>query len=143
MTITMATVMIVPIFHMLGLGTRGVYKSSDKTYAILIASEIIEIVKFTGFDVLPPREEIYQITEIMQRNNSPEFQKKNLLYFNRDYEEGYGIGVLITKVEGSYDNKVIGGKASELRRVDVYLQWESVLTKKDVNLKLSTFYRER
>ena len=143
MTITMATVMIVPIFQMLGLGTKGIYKSSDKTYAILIAAEVIEIVKFTDFDVLPPRDEIYQLPEIMQRNNSPEFQKKNLLYFNRDYEKGYGIGVLITKIQGKYDNKSIGGDANELRRVDVYLQWESVLTRKNVNLKLTTFYRDR
>ncbi|PCJ20356.1 MAG: hypothetical protein COB02_04800 [Candidatus Cloacimonadota bacterium] len=143
MTITMATVMIVPVFNMLNLGTKGIYKSSDKTYAILIASEVIEIVKFTGFDVLPPKEEVYQLNDIIQRNNQPEYLKRNLYYSNREYEKGYGVGVLITKVEGQYDSKRIGGKVSGLRRVDVYIQWESVLTKESTTLKLSTFYKDR
>jgi prepilin-type N-terminal cleavage/methylation domain-containing protein len=156
-TITISSVLITPIFYLMNTGSRGVYKSADKTYALIMATDILELVKGIDFEAMPPREEPYNFAEIQQIVSS---RPRKELFFNRlylmgnDQEQGevkfidqnYGrkflVGIYIQRVDFE-DPMEVGKKQKELRRATVVIQWKSVLGKdKTDTVRLHSFYTE-
>jgi len=140
-TIAIATVMIGPIFYMLSSGSRWVYKSADKTYAVLVASDLIEVVKGTDFSVLPVRDEPYSVDEIREKISTGENLRRNLV-FNHTYVEKFSIGAFVQSIPEGEMNKTLSGKGQELRMVTIVVQWENVMTKKEEELRLTSFYMD-
>lgn len=139
-TIAIATAMIGPIYYMLSQGSRYVYRSADKTYAVLVASDLIEVVRGTDFKVLPPREQPYSVDEIRQRISSGNNLRRNL-YFGHVYEEDFQIGAFVQDVPDP-ENLERGVKISKLRMVTIVVVWKNKLTDKQDEVRLSSFYTE-
>lgn len=145
-TITIATIMIGAIFPLLSIGSKGIYKSSDRTYAVLAAADLIEVVRGTDFDVLPPRgqENPYTVDEIKSLINAPEHQRSNL-YFNHIYEKKFAIGIFVMSVE-SEGSEIESKNRAEIRQVVVKVQWKSVLDQspdgKIEEIELTSLYTE-
>lgn len=139
-TITLATVMITAIFPMLSIGQKGVYKSSDKTYAVLAAADLIEVVRGTEFSVLPPRESPYSVQELRQLLVTGDNVRRNLV-FGHVYEEKFAIGIFIQAVVDSPNEAVNENKV--MRQCTIVVRWESVMDKsvKD-EVRLTALYSE-
>jgi len=140
-TIAIATVMIGPIFYMLSSGSRWVYKSADKTYAVLAASDLIEVVRGTDFSVLPVRDEPYAVDEIREKIATGDNLRRNLV-FNHVYAEKFSIGAFVQSIPEGEMNQTMGAKAQEIRMITVVVQWENVLTKKAEEVRLTSFYMD-
>lgn len=137
LTITIATVMISAIFPMLNIGQKGVYKSSDKTYAVLAAADLLEVVRGTEFAVLPPRETPYSVQELRQLIVSGDNVRRNLV-FGHVYEDKFAIGIFIQAVAetGLADNQV-------MRQCTIVVRWESVMDKSQKDeIRLTSLYAE-
>ncbi len=141
-TITLATLMITAIFPMLNLGQKGVYKSSDKNYAVLAAADLMEVVRGTEFSVLPPRESPYSVQEIRQLLYQGDNARRNLI-FGHVYQKKFAIGVFIQPVVGT-ENSSNGHDANKsMRQCTVVVRWESVMDKsKKEEIRLTSLYRE-
>ncbi|MBT3785963.1 prepilin-type N-terminal cleavage/methylation domain-containing protein [bacterium] len=139
-TIAIATVMIGPIFYMLSAGTRYVYKSSDKTYAVLVAADLIEVVRGTDFKVLPPRKEAYSVDEIRDLISSGDNLRRNL-YFSHVYEDDFKVGAFVQDLPNpeSLGEMV---RISKLRMVTVVVVWKSKMNEKEDEVRLTSFYTE-
>lgn len=146
-TITIATITITAIFPLFRLGQRGVYKSSDKSYAILTASDLIEVVRGTSFEVLPPKGEgeYYTVQELRNRIHSGDNLRRNLV-FNHIFEKKFNIGIFIMPVAKSELHKDVDG-VGELRQVVVRISWKSALDDSrddpiEEDLSMSAIYGE-
>jgi len=139
-TIAIATVMIGPIYYMLSQGSRYVYRSADKTYAVLVASDLIEVVRGTDFKVLPPREKPYSVDEIRDRITSGDNLRRNL-YFSHVYEDDFQVGAFVQEIPDPED---LGTdvRIHKLRMVTVVVVWKNKMTDKQDEVRLSSFYTE-
>ena len=139
-TITLATVIMTAIFPMLSIGQKGVYKSSDKTYAVLAAADLIEVIRGTEFSVLPPRESPYSVQELRQLLVTGDNVRRNLV-FGHVYEDKFAIGIFIQAVApGSSE---VGSDNKAMRQCTIVVRWESVMDRsiKD-EVRLTTLYSE-
>tara|TARA_Y100000589_G_C27115509_1_gene614080 strand:+ start:149 stop:625 length:477 start_codon:yes stop_codon:yes gene_type:complete len=141
-TITIATVMITAIFPMLNIGQKGVYKSSDKNYAVLAAADLMEVVRGTEFSVLPPRENPYSVQEIRQLLYKGDNARRNLV-FGHVYEDKFAIGVFIQLVAETENSTNPEDANKSMRQCTVVVRWESVMDKsKKEEVRLTSLYRE-
>ena len=141
-TITIATVMITAIFPMLNIGQKGVYKSSDKNYAVLAAADLMEVVRGTEFSVLPPRENPYSVQEIRQLLYKGDNARRNLV-FGHVYEDKFAIGVFIQLVAETENSTNPEDANKSMRQCTVVVRWESVIDKsKKEEVRLTSLYRE-
>lgn len=140
-TITIATVMITAIFPMLSIGQKGVYKSSDKNYAVLAAADLMEVVRGTEFSVLPPRENPYSVQELRQLLYKGDNARRNLV-FGHVYEDKFAIGIFIQNVAGAEgDSNSDDGKS--MRQCTIVVRWESVMDQsKKEEVRLTSLYVE-
>ena len=141
-TITIATVTITAIFPMLSIGQKGVYKSSDKNYAILAAADLIEVVRGTEFSVLPPRENPYSVQELRQLLYQGDNARRNLV-FGHVYEDKFAIGIFIQPLAKTEVTNDTDKESKSMRQCTVVVRWESVMDKeKKEEVRLTTLYAE-
>ena len=141
-TITIATIMITAIFPMLSIGQKGVYKSSDKNYAVLAAADLMEVVRGTEFSVLPPRENPYSVQELRQLLYQGDNARRNLV-FGHVYEDKFAIGIFIQPVAERETASKSNNESKSMRQCTVVVRWESVMDKsKKEEVRLTSLYTE-
>ena len=141
-TITIATMMITAIFPMLNIGQKGVYKSSDKNYAVLAAADLMEVVRGTEFSVLPPRENPYSVQELRQLLYKGDNARRNLV-FGHVYEDKFAIGIFIQPLAEVANNSALNDEKKSMRQCTVVVRWESVMDKsKKEEVRLTSLYAE-
>jgi prepilin-type N-terminal cleavage/methylation domain-containing protein len=138
-TITIATLLITPILGMMSLGSKAVYKGSDKTYAVLAAADLIEAVRGIEAALLPPKGDVpYSVDEIRDILRQSDNGRRNL-QFNNSYSEKFSIGAFIheTPDQGDLDDS-FSGEQKMLRMVTVIVKWKNVMEEEE-SIRLTSF----
>jgi prepilin-type N-terminal cleavage/methylation domain-containing protein len=137
-TITLATILVGPIINMMVLGSKGIYAGADRTYAILSASDLLEMVRGVDAKVLPARgpDKPYSVPEIQGLVHTSDSMRSNLV-FNRQYHDRFSFAVVIDDVPGA---EVPEGEEENrtLRMITVIAGWTDDRDQKRT-VQLSTF----
>lgn len=138
-TITIATLLITPILGMMTLGSRAVYKGSDKTYAVLAASDLIEAIRGIESNLLPPKGDVpYSVDEIRELLRKGDNGRRNL-QFNNSYQEKFAIGAFIHEIP---DQKLPDGAVLNeqkiLRMITVIVKWKNVMDEEE-SIRITSF----
>ncbi len=126
--IALATVAITPIIRLMDLGTKGVYKGGDRTYAVMAASEMLEVMRGIEFAAIPPRppDQLYSVSEIRDLTNA--HPKRNLT-LSQQFDGKFTIGIAVSEIRPENDPRP--AEPSSVRLVSVQVMWKNVMDQEE------------